>query len=104
MCSCRCSHLIVLGLVLAVFSLSSIASEEPSYWIAVMREGASQQRKEAREALIAMGTGAIPATITSRETKVDAMTKQWWVHPQRAVHPEQQHPERFHLADHRWHP
>jgi len=50
-------------LVLASAAASVIASDDPAYWIAVMREGSLGQRKAAREALIALGAEAVPALI-----------------------------------------
>jgi HEAT repeat protein len=38
-------------------------TEDAVYWIDVMREGTSEARKKGREALIAMGTEAVPALI-----------------------------------------
>jgi HEAT repeat protein len=59
--SSRCS--IALGMMLVVCSLCSLADDDAADWIDVLREGRALERKEAREALIAMGEAAVAPLI-----------------------------------------
>jgi len=61
---------VVLGLVLVAWSLCSLAAQDAAYWLDVMREGTSQARKEGREALIALGSEAVPALIEATRDEV----------------------------------
>jgi len=45
--------------------LSSIASEDASHWIEILREGTHEEKKEVREALIALGGEAVPLLIAA---------------------------------------
>lgn len=54
---------IALGCLLLFWGVSLIASEDAAHWIDVMSEGSIEERKAAREALIALEAEAVPALI-----------------------------------------
>jgi HEAT repeat protein len=68
---CRCT--IAFGMMLVVCSLCSLADDAAAGWIDVLREGTAQERKEAREALIAMGEAAVAPLIEATRDEVYAL-------------------------------
>ena len=54
-----------------VMLLLSGVSQTPEQWVDVMRAGGSEARREGREALIALGTAAMPALIAATYDEAD---------------------------------
>lgn len=58
------SILFLVAVLVCAPGVTGVATnDDPAYWIELMREGTSEARKEAREALIALGAEAVPSLI-----------------------------------------
>lgn len=75
MCFRRLWYVAIGAFVLATWMACSVAAEDPSHWIEILREGTSDAKRQAREALIAIGGEAVPSLIEA--TRDPAYLVRW---------------------------